>query len=554
MVIERHRLSFIPVLFLVSLLVSVYAYSFDNTTCPVHLNGREFQTQDAMCEKKPPSCYLAGHRSFNCVRQHLAREWGITPERVIYLGQTKFGETYQVVLEMLSLEKYLFPESGTRDKLIRKLRKSTTFIYSEKARDVLPVSLWEFVLDLNNIWPVLIETGQWIAEHPDWNPDIFETSDDIQQGMFHYAPGSFSSDQKKPDTIRYPLPDDNWKPASWLLPDLLTDELDRQLATMGFDIPSPYFLNFIPPKVADQVVEQSVFLDSPTIIDMIHGMNTHQLQILSAYKAGVLDISLLWDIVEAGQWSYLFDIDPFQTNNLYVGYSEQFEWDDKLVTYLIFKWDSYTLRSPYTIHMNLLSGDFSRSIEKALAQDQLTDHSVRKTLGLTSEESLDEAINAVKTLEHYTRYRHYQTLYEIYQSLLNTDLESELSFRDFVQEHYVDRESVQFSNNRWRKYAVRKSVQESLLEQDVTVFSVFRDDNGAVQVTELESGVSVNGEHGFIVLKPGPEGIVNQGLINSLRDIAHQIRMRTSSENPEPFSLYSYGLWLYRVLFNGFDR
>lgn len=517
MVIKTQRLSIIPALLFVGLLVSGFTYSFDNITCSVHSDGRELPTTGTICEKKRPSCYLAGHRSYNCVRQHLAEEWGVTPEKIVYLGQTKYGETYQLVQDMSSLEKFLFPESSSGVKLIKILKSIAS--PSKRNNVGLPASLVDFVFDLNNILPILVETGQWIVRNPDWNPEVFEVSSEIQQGAFRYTLESSPFSHRELNTIRYPLPDDSWKPVSRSLPDLLTDKLDRQLATMGFEIPSPYFLNFIPPVVADRVVDHSLFLDSSAMIDVSHGMNTHQLQILSAYKAGVLNKTLLQDIIKSGNWMYLFDVDIFFEDNYYLYFTKQFEWDDKRVTCLVHDWDRYTLRSPYTIHMNLLSGDFSRSIEKALAKNQLKDQ-VRKTLGLTSGESLDEAINAIKTLEHYTLYRHYQILYEIYQSLLNTDLKSELSFRDFVQEQYVHGKLIKFTDNTWRQYAIKKSVQDSLLKENVTVFSAFRDVDETVQVTELKPGVSINSKHSFIVLKPGSEGIVNQALIDLLRNIA----------------------------------
>jgi hypothetical protein len=250
---------------------------------------------------------------------------------------------------------------------------------------------------------------------------------------------------------------------------------------------------------------------------MIHGKNTHQLQVLSSLNAGVLDKEELQAIIDRDGWSYLFDQDLFSnTKDQPIWIWRKYPWNAQKAHMFPTKSYHLTMRSPHSIHIPLLTGAFSRSIEQALAKKSRSESEIKNALGLSSDQDISAGIKAIRTLEDYTRYRHFQMLGELYQELLVTG--GCISFREFIQDQYQHREILNLGLPPLRIHAIRRAVWKNLKDPNAQVFGIQGNDDDGVNVHEMNGTWNVEmAFQAFIVLNKASNGPFNLKILETLK-------------------------------------
>ncbi|WP_062263603.1 hypothetical protein [Endozoicomonas arenosclerae] len=427
------------------------------------------------------------------------------------------GETYQLLLDDLPLDQILFPDNKHLEILINRLAD----LWRDFAEERIPAPVIQHASKLNHILPALVQSGQYLTKHPQWHATLYATDYTTESVYFNFNAHEDRTGTERPGYIAYPLPKEGWMPESYL-PDLLTSELDNQLSKYGFAVPSPIFLGFVPHTVADPVVQHSLFLDSDQIVDMIHGKNTHQLQVLSTLNAGVMDKDQLLAMIKADVWSELFDQDLYtDMRDQLLWLWNKYPWYSKKVNLFPTSYFHLTMRSPHSIHIPLLTGGFSRAIEQALAKGSRSESELKATLGLRDDQSLSQGIDAIRTLEDYTRYRHFQVLHDFYHELLATG--GCISFREFIQDQYQHREILNLGLHRIRAFAMARSIRNSLKDADIEVFGIQGNDHKGVSVHQMNGTWSNDMNYNsFVVLKKAPGGGFNLKVLDTLKAMSRQ--------------------------------
>ncbi|MGI9279587.1 MAG: hypothetical protein ACR2PX_08145 [Endozoicomonas sp.] len=260
---------------------------------------------------------------------------------------------------------------------------------------------------------------------------------------------------------------------------------------------------------------------------MIHGKNTHQLQVISSQKAKVLDKDLLHEVMNINGWGSVFDMDLYTNDKDHPMWLwNKYTWYPLRLSYFPTHFMQFTMRSPQSIHLPLLTGSFSAALTQALERQPAS--TVKTALGLTEVQDVSEGIEAIRTLEDYTRYRHFQMQHQVYQTLLASG--GCISFRDFIQDQYQHKRILNLGLTPIRKYAIKKSIESNLKDPSSQVFGIR--ESGTNATVHAINGSMMSEKmffHAFIVLKKASNGAYYQKVLEILKEMSNRKEPLTKS-------------------------
>ena len=462
-----------------------------------------------------PRCDSSGEGIYpsSCLIDWLGTQLQIDPSLISH-----DDNGFQFSMAQLPTKTLLFPNPETLKPLFSHSAKLVAELTAADLISNLPenissetvLPLAHHVSNLINIYPTLITAGRFILNSPQWDSEIFDTPSRPAKSTF-----TCCGDNPEPKTAHFPLPEHDWLPTNHL-PDLLSTELDEILSEMGFTGPTPLLLNVSSDHLTNRIAKTSLYRYR-NMPDVSHGLNTTQLQIISAYQAGVLSKALLDQLFDSGAWITLFKQDLFSAKNMVnTGYT-LYE-----VPLMLRVDDIYyaAMISPHAIHLNLLNRAFSKSIEEALASDNpKTVKTAIHFLETEAGEAILDNLAAIKALEDYTRYHHFQMLYSIFLD----HPEYPLSFHEFISTQYSSYGHITFSENPYfRRKAMGKYIHEVVADPENRVFRVFHSDPLEVveiqDLSDTDTSFTDDQNYGFVILQKNRQGHYNEALVRLLEE------------------------------------